>query len=104
MAITANGLVKLGFTPDVDFELQDDGQGVFISKWNSSSPKPSQADMDSASTSAQADYDALAYSRSRQNEYALVKLQLDMMYWDKVNGTTTWQDHVAAVKAKFPKG
>jgi len=26
-----------------------------------------------------------------------------MMYWDNVNGTTTWQDHIAAVKAEFPK-
>ena len=29
--------------------------------------------------------------------------QLDMQYWDLVNGTTTWKDHVAAVKAKYPK-
>jgi hypothetical protein len=27
----------------------------------------------------------------------------DMQYWDSVNGTTTWKDHVAAVKAKYPK-
>jgi hypothetical protein len=26
-----------------------------------------------------------------------------MQYWDAVNGTTTWKDHVAAVKAKYPK-
>ena len=29
--------------------------------------------------------------------------QLDMQYWDAVNGTTTWKDHIAAVKAKYPK-
>jgi len=26
-----------------------------------------------------------------------------MQYWDLVNGTTTWKDHIAAVKAKYPK-
>ena len=29
--------------------------------------------------------------------------QMDMQYKDAVNGTTTWKDHVAAVKAKYPK-
>jgi hypothetical protein len=26
-----------------------------------------------------------------------------MMYWDNVNGTTTWKDHIAQVKADNPK-
>jgi len=25
-----------------------------------------------------------------------------MQYWDNVNGTTTWKDHVAAVKTANP--
>ena len=29
--------------------------------------------------------------------------QMDMQYKDALNGTTTWKDHVAAVKAKYPK-
>lgn len=35
--------------------------------------------------------------------YASVGDQLDMQYKDAINGTTTWKDHVAAVKAKYPK-
>ena len=35
--------------------------------------------------------------------YGSIGEQLDMQYWDAVNGTTTWKDHVAAVKAKYPK-
>ena len=35
--------------------------------------------------------------------YASVGDQLDMQNKDAVNGTTTWKDHVAAVKAKYPK-
>jgi hypothetical protein len=26
-----------------------------------------------------------------------------MQYWDKINGTTTWQDAIAKVKTDIPK-
>ena len=29
--------------------------------------------------------------------------QADMQYWDAVNSTTTWVDHIAAVKLANPK-
>lgn len=47
--------------------------------------------------------DPEAYAFSRQREYAPLKEQLDMMYHDKVNGTTTWEDHINAVKNNNPK-
>lgn len=34
----------------------------------------------------------------RKVEYGQIEDQLDMMYWDQVNGTTTWKDHVTSVK------
>ena len=39
----------------------------------------------------------------RAKEYDLIGDQLDMMYHDLLDGTSTWQDHVAGVKAKHPK-
>ena len=39
----------------------------------------------------------------RAKEYGTVGDQLDMMYHDLLDGTSTWQDHVAGVKAKHPK-
>ena len=44
-----------------------------------------------------------AYKEQRQQAYKPLAEQLDMMYWDKVNGTTTWQDHIDQVKADNPK-
>ena len=41
--------------------------------------------------------------RRRDGEYDLIGDQLDMMYHDLLDGTSTWQEHVAAVKAKHPK-
>jgi len=43
------------------------------------------------------------YKDDRSKAYGPVEDQLDMIYWDLVNGTTTWRDHVAAVKAAHPK-
>jgi hypothetical protein len=35
--------------------------------------------------------------------YPSMQDQLDMQYWDSVNGTTTWKDAIAAVKTENPK-
>ena len=43
------------------------------------------------------------YIQARQEAYGSVQDQLDMQYWDAVNGTTTWKDHVAQVKSDNPK-
>ena len=41
------------------------------------------------------------YQENRQ--YPSIDEQLDMQYWDAVNGTTTWKDAIAQVKADNPK-
>ena len=46
---------------------------------------------------------ANAYKEQRAAAYPSMSEQLDMQYWDKINGTTTWADAIAAVKAKYPK-
>lgn len=38
----------------------------------------------------------------RKVAYGSIEEQLDMMYWDQVNGTTTWKDHIASIKAAEP--
>ena len=103
MAITSEGLTKLGFTPEVDFSLEDDGSGVVIKKWLSASPQPTESEIETAHVEWQVEWDAQEYARNRQAEYAPIADQLDMQYWDIVNDTTTWKDHVASVKDQFPK-
>jgi len=39
----------------------------------------------------------------RKVAYGSIADQLDMQYWDSVNGTTTWKDHIAQVKSDNPK-
>ena len=51
----------------------------------------------------QLDEEANGYKVARQSAYASIQDQLDMQYWDSVNGTTTWEDHIAQVKSDNPK-
>jgi len=43
------------------------------------------------------------YKFDRESEYPSIQEQLDMQYHDLVNGTTTWKDAIAQVKADNPK-
>ena len=39
----------------------------------------------------------------RRFEYPSIAEQLDMLYWDMVNGTTDWMDTITAIKENLPK-
>ena len=47
-------------------------------------------------------YNSKEYSRVRKAAYKLLN-QDEMRYDDLVNGTTTWQDAIAAIKLAHPK-
>lgn len=51
----------------------------------------------------QAEYEAKQYQRDRQKQYPSIADQLDMLYWDKVNGTENWLNSIESVKSRFPK-
>ena len=44
-----------------------------------------------------------AYKAQRAKAYKSIEEQLDMQYWDRVNGTDTWKQHIDAVKTAHPK-
>ena len=62
---------------------------------------------DTATIPREADVNAkiaeLNFVENRQDAYGSIADQLDMQYWDNVNGTTTWKDHIAKVKSDNPK-
>ena len=43
------------------------------------------------------------YVEKRLAEYPSISDQLDMIYWDKVNGPNLWQEKIAEIKNKYPK-
>lgn len=66
-----------------------------------------QAEHDAANAAAEealADYEANhKYKDLRKAAYPSIEDQLDMRYHDSINGTSTWEDAIAAVKAMYPK-
>ena len=86
----------------------DDSAGAFDADGNSVTLD--DAKVAAARTSLDTAAAAILYKSQRTGAagttdtiYASIGDQLDMQYKDAVNGTTTWKDHVAAVKAKYPK-
>ena len=72
--------------------------------WNSDDiTQPSKADIEAKIAELKTEYDNNEYQRDRAVAYASIQDQLDMQYWDNVNGTTTWKDHIAKVKSDNPK-
>ena len=56
-----------------------------------------------ARTTLDAEYAAAKYKRDRETAYPSLADQLDMQYWDQVNGTTKWKEAIAKVKSDNPK-
>ena len=64
---------------------------------------PTEEQIQSKKSELQADFDSKQYQRDRSTSYPSIQDQLDMQYWDSVNGTTTWKDAIAKVKTDIPK-
>ena len=62
-----------------------------------------QSDIDAARTTLNTEVASIKYKTDRAKAFASIGDQLDMQYWDAVNGTTTWKDHVAKIKSDYPK-
>ena len=67
------------------------------------SPKPSQAELEAECDRLHQVWINNQYQRDRVQEYPPITNQLDMLYWDKVNGTNNWEQAIQAVKDKYPK-
>ena len=73
-----------------------------IIKWDASN-KDSQPTDDELNSAYTAWKNANEYKENRVNTYPSWQEQMDMQYWDAVNGTTTWKDAIAKVKSDNPK-
>jgi len=89
----------LKINPDAKVTIKADGEIV----WHEGTTPIPVADIEAKMTELQAEYDANQYQRDRATAYPSIQEQLDMQYWDKVNGTTNWVDAIAKVKSDIPK-
>ena len=95
--IIRKSILKINSNAEFTFQAEN----INTIQWlNGTTPIP-KADIEAKMVEVQADYDAKQYQRDRV--YPSIQEQLDMQYWDNVNGTTTWEDAIAKIKADNPK-
>ena len=98
-----NGVNSVDFTSDVLLQDDSNGQGPYIKEWNISSVgQPTDSQLNAVDSAADLEERQNAVRATRRNAYGDWGSQLDMQYHDNVDGTTTWKDHVAKVKADNP--
>jgi hypothetical protein len=88
--------IRKAYTSAVSID-DDQDPGVFDADGNPISIDQSLVD------AARVELDKLSYQYDRMQAYPSIRDQLDMQYWDSVNGTTTWKDAIAKVKSDNPK-
>jgi len=91
----------LKINPNAKVAVKGDDINTCEIEWHNETTPIPKADIEAKVIELQADYDAKQYQRDRV--YPTIQDQLDMQYWDNVNGTTTWEDAIAKVKADNPK-
>jgi len=99
----ANGVNSVDFLTDVIVE-QPAGEVAAIKTWNLSIDEPT-ADQLNSFESAGNTYETLqAVLNKRASEYLSWQQQMEMIYKDQKNGTTTFKDHCDKVRSDNPKG
>ena len=99
----AKALTNLGYS---DCQWRISGEEIYENLiWGDKNerPAPTKSEIDAEVKRLQAEYDAQEYARKRAEAYPSVGDQLDMIYKDMKNSTTTHAEAVEAVKTKFPK-
>ena len=71
--------------------------------YNDGQTPPTDAEIETEMDRLEAEWDSQEYARNRKAEYDALN-QFEMQYDDKEDSTTTWEDAIAAIKTKYPKG
>ena len=91
----------IAINSSAEFLCQDNN--IDTIQWLNGTTPIAKADIEAKIVELQAEYDANQYQRDRATAYPSIQDQLDMQYWDKINGTTNWEDAIAKVKSDNPK-
>ena len=85
--------------------LQNDGSGDYIKTWTYDGlAKPSDSQIASYETAGNAAEANNVIDATRRTEYLSWDKQMEMIYKDQKNGTTTFKDHCDKVRSDNPKG
>ena len=88
---------------DTKVSLQNDGSGDYIKTWTYSFAKPSDSQIASYETAGNTAKTNAAIDATRRSQYGTWQQQMEMIYKDQKNGTSTFKDHCDKVRSDNPK-
>ncbi len=95
----------IDFAPEGNVKLEDNGSGVFIKEWNVSGlDKPSDSKIAEYETAGNTVETNASIDATRRSQYGTWQDQMEMIYNDQKNGTSTFKDHCDKVRSDNPKG
>lgn len=97
----SQALTKL--RPGATWVIRGEESYANIEWTDSSQSMPTEQQVLDEAARLQAEFEYNQYRRDRAKVYPIIQDQLDMLYWDKINGTDTWQQAIDEVKAQYPK-
>jgi len=88
-----------------NIKLQNDGDGDYIKEWSVSGlAKPTAEQIASYETAGNTEEENHIIIIKRKRAYGSWNKQMEMIYKDQKNGTTTFKDHCDKVRSDNPKG
>ena len=84
--------------------LENTGSGDYIKTWNVSGlNKPTNEQLASYETAGNTAETNARIDKTRRSQYGSWESQMEMIYKDQKNGTTTFKDHCDKVRSDNPK-
>ena len=99
----ANDVSDVDFDKDVKLQDDSNGKGVYIQEWNLDIAKPTSSQLDSYETAGNETEAEAKILYKRRKQYGTWESQMEMIYKDQKNGTTTFKDHCDKVRSDNPK-
>ena len=87
----------------VTLQNNSDGNGDFIASWSYDIAQPTADQLASYETAGNAEEANASIDATRQTQYLSWQQQMEMIYKDQKNGTTTFKDHCDKVRSDNPK-
>ena len=87
----------------VSLQNNSDGNGDFIASWSYDISQPTAEQIASYETAGNAAEANAVIDATRRTQYLSWQQQMEMIYKDQKNGTTTFKDHCDKVRSDNPK-
>jgi len=90
---------------DTKVSLENDGSGDYIKTWTYDGlDKPTDSQLASYETAGNTAETNAGIDLTRRSQYGSWESQMEMIYKDQKNGTSTFKDHCDKVRSDNPKG